>query len=74
MGVNLIISILERTPSIIKKHDKDRNITKEVINLLFYGMVNIDKDIDIDWMRPPEGFKEDYENGEVDNDEIHFGM
>ena len=25
-------------------------------------------------MRPKEGFKDELENGEVDNDEVHFGM
>jgi len=25
-------------------------------------------------MKPPEGFKDDAENGENDNDEVHFGM
>jgi len=25
-------------------------------------------------MKPAEGFKNDAENGECDNDEVHFGM
>lgn len=74
MGVNFIITIIERVPSIIKKHDKDRSLIKDVVSLLFYGMVNIDKEIDDDWKKPEEGFKDDAENGEIDTDEVHFGM
>ena len=74
MGVNFIITIIERVPSIIKKHDKDRSLIKDVVSLLFFGMVNIDKEIDDDWKRPEEGFKDDDENGETDSDEVHFGM
>jgi len=73
IAVNFIITIIERIPSIAKK-EKDRTKLKEIVNMLFHGMINIDNDIDKDWMKPPEGFKDDAENGENDNDEVHFGM
>jgi hypothetical protein len=34
----------------------------------------VDKEIEEEWMCPKEGFKDELENGEVENDEIHFGM
>ena len=78
MAINLIVTIIERVPSLVKK---DKEKLRGVILLLFHEMVilkkwkvGIDKEIDEEWMQPKEGFKDELENGEVDNDEVHFGM
>lgn len=42
--------------------------------MIFYGMVQIDKDIDPEWENPKDGFSDERENGEVDTDEISFGI
>jgi len=42
--------------------------------MIFFNMVQIDDEVDIDWQNPKEGFSEEHENGEVDTDEISFGI
>lgn len=42
--------------------------------MIFYGMVNIDNEVDDDWKVPKEGFSDEKESGEVDTDEISFGI
>lgn len=42
--------------------------------MIFYGMIQIDEDIDPEWANPKEGFSDEKENGEVDTDEISFGI
>jgi len=56
------------------KKEKERTKLKDTVNMLFHGMINIESEIEEDWMKPAEGFKNDAENGECDNDEVHFGM
>lgn len=31
-------------------------------------------EIDAEWANPKEGFSDEHENGEVDTDEINFGI
>jgi len=71
MAISILISIVERIPALVKK---DNEKLKGIILMLFHEMVSIDTEIDEDWIKPPEGFKDDHENGEVENDEVHFGM
>jgi len=42
--------------------------------MVFYGMIQIDKEIDEEWLKPKEGFSDEKENGEVDTDEVSFGI
>lgn len=37
-------------------------------------MVNIDDEVDEEWQNPKEGFSDEKESGEVDTDEISFGI
>ena len=71
MAISILISIVERIPALVKK---DNEKLKGIILMLFHEMVSIESEIDEDWIKPPEGFKDDHENGEVENDEVHFGM
>ena len=71
IAINILISIVERIPALVKK---DKEKLKGMILMLFHEMVSIDSEIDEEWIKPLEGFKEDHENGEVENDEVHFGM
>ena len=42
--------------------------------MIFFNMVQIDTEIDSDWANPKEGYTDENENGEVDSDEISFGI
>lgn len=66
-----LILILERLPSVGKQNT---TALKSVIEMIFYGMIQIDEDIDPEWANPKEGFSDEKENGEVDTDEISFGI
>ena len=62
------MTVTERVPSILKK---DKDLLKDLIELIFKLMIDIDSDIDESWMRPKEGYKEnDDEDGE---DNVNFG-
>ena len=45
-----------------------------MIEMIFYGMVQINEDTDPEWSNPKEGFSDAKENGEDDTDEIMFGV
>lgn len=70
-ATEILILILERLPSIGKTNQDSLQATLE---LIFYNMVQIDKEIDPEWTHPKEGFSDAHESGEVDTDEISFGI
>jgi hypothetical protein len=61
--------VIERIPSIAKK---DTEMLKELIELIFKLMIDIDQDIEESWLRPKEGYKENDE-GEDGEDNVNFG-
>ena len=61
-------TIVERQPSIVKK---DENLLKDLLELIFNLMIDIDPDIDQSWMKPKEGFVDGGEEEEEDN--VAFG-
>jgi len=60
--------VIERIPSIVKK---DVDLLKMIIELVFRLMIDIDTDIEEDWLRPKEGFKDNED--EDDEDNVNFG-
>ena len=54
---------------------KDEALLKELLELVFKLMIDIDEDIDADWLRPKEGFQEDEEDGDGEGatDNLNFG-
>lgn len=60
--------MIERIPSIVKK---DVDLLKMIIELVFRLMIDIDTDIEEDWLRPKEGFKDNED--EDDEDNVNFG-
>lgn len=70
-ATEVVLLIVERVPSICKK---DTNLLKKTVEMIFYNMVQIDEEIDREWSHPKEGFSDAHENGEVDTDEISYGI
>lgn len=62
------MTVIERIPSIVKK---DLETLKELLDLIFKLMIDIDSDIDESWLTPKEGFRADEE--EEEDDSVHFG-
>lgn len=70
IGTELIITIVERCPQYIRN---DNEKIKQLLDMLFFHMIDISLDVDDDWKRPPEGFNEDIEEDE-DFETTRFGM
>ena len=70
-ATEIMILILERIPSLGKQNKDTLN---GILEMIFFNMVQIDTEIDQDWANPKEGFSDENENGEVDSDEISFGI
>lgn len=61
-------TIVERQPSIVKK---DEALLKDLLELIFQLMIDIDSEIDQAWLRPKEGFVDGGDDEEEDN--VAFG-
>ena len=57
--------MLERKPTLARK---DEELTKDILNEIFQLMIDIDEEIDEEWMSPKEGFA-----GVADEDNVNFG-
>ena len=64
--MEFVVTIIERKPSLAKRDDA---LIRDVLELIFQLMIDIDEDIDNDWMRPREGFSGE----EEDEDNVAFG-
>ena len=64
--LEFVVTMIERKPSLIKK---DEALAKDVLESIFQLMIDIDTDIDADWMRPKEGFAGEDE----EEDNVNFG-
>lgn len=67
--VEFYVTMIERVPSIVSK---DAALLQNVIEQIFKLMIDVDADIEADWMRPKEGFKEN-DDGEEGEDNVNFG-
>ncbi len=66
--IELCVTILERVPSVVRKNE---DLLRRLLDLTFKLMIDIDADIDQEWMTPREGFKVSEE--EFEDDSVHFG-
>lgn len=66
--IEFYVTCIERIPSIVKK---DTELLKNLIQLIFRLMIDIDADIEETWLKPKEGFKDNQDDGEEDN--VNFG-
>jgi len=66
--VEFFVTLIEHVPVIAKK---DHEFLKNLLDLIFKLMIDIDEDIDDDWKSPPEGYRHDDE--EQEEDAVNFG-
>lgn len=64
------MTVIERIPSIVKKNTA---LLKEIFELVFKLMIDIDPEIDADWLKPKEGFKDDNDGDDEGEDNVNFG-
>jgi len=66
--LEFIVTLIERIPSIVKK---DNNETiKSILELVFKLMIDIDEEIDADWLCPKAGYCVE----EEEEDNVKFGQ
>jgi len=65
--LEFIVSLIERIPSVVKK---DIELLKDILELVFRLMIDIDDDIEAEWLSPKEGFTAD---GDEEEDNVNFG-
>ena len=58
--------MIERKPSLAKK---DSELIKDILELIFQLMIDIDEDIDAEWLHPKEGFAGE----EEEEDNVSYG-
>lgn len=68
MAIELIVSVIERIPSLI---DKNKEIFESFCDSIFLIMIDIEDEIDPEWSCPPEGYNLDDEINSDDN--VNFG-
>jgi hypothetical protein len=66
--IEFYVTVIERIPAIVKK---DQDLLKMIIEIVFRLMIDIDSEIEEDWLKPKEGFKDNEDDGEEDN--VNFG-
>ena len=52
--IEFYVTVIERIPAIVKK---DQDLLKMIIEIIFRLMIDIDTEIDEEWLKPKEGFK-----------------
>jgi len=67
--IEFYVTVIERVPSIVKK---DEELLKQLIELIFKLMIDIDESIEDEWMKPKEGFN-DSGQAEEGEDNVNFG-
>jgi hypothetical protein len=67
--IEFYVTVIERVPSIVKK---DEELLKQMIELIFKLMIDIDEHIEEEWLRPKEGFN-DSGQAEEGEDNVNFG-
>lgn len=54
-SVESLVNVIERYPELAQ----DENTLKSVVELVFKNMLEIDDEVEEEWMSPPEGFNDD---------------
>ena len=70
MATEILVDYAEKYPALYRKN---KDILTNFIQMVFHHMVDIDKNIQQDWMCPQEGYNEDMED-EEDFETTRFGM
>ena len=52
LAIEIIVTILERLPKLIRDNDQ---FIREVLEMIFTYMVEIDANVDAEWEKPKEG-------------------
>ena len=69
--VEFYVTVVERVPSIVKK---DQELLRQIIETIFKLMVDIEPEIDQEWLKPKEGFNDAGQgNDEEGEDNVNFG-
>ena len=50
-----LVNVLERYPELAENQE----ILKSVVELIFKNMLEIEDEVEEDWMKPPDGFNDD---------------
>lgn len=66
--MEFLVTVVERIPAIVKK---DVDTLKNLLDLIFKLMIDIESDIDDSWCKPKEGFR--HEEDEENDDGVEFG-
>ena len=69
-AIEIVVTISERYPEILKKNSK---VLVQVLELILLHMIEIDSEVLPEWANPPDGFNEDNEE-EDDQKIIKFSM
>ena len=69
IATETLMAMAERLPSLYRENSQ---YVKELLQILFYHMVDIEEKIDPFWERPEEGFNSDLEN-DSDYEQVLFG-
>jgi importin-5 len=67
----VLVVFIERLTTFSKK---EPGFVKDVMELIFAYMVTQDQDIDDAWIKPPEGFVEQNDDGEIDEGPVKYCM
>lgn len=71
LPIEFFVTVIERIPTIAKKNEE---LLKNLIEVIFKLMIDIDSDIPESWMRPKEGFKDKENTDDMDcEDNVDFG-
>lgn len=65
--MEFVVTMIERKPSLAKK---DEALIKDVLEQIFQLMIDIDDEVEQDWMSPKEGFAGE----EEEEDNVKFGQ
>ena len=71
LPIEFFVTVIERIPSIAKKNEQ---LLRDLIEIIFKLMIDIDDDIPESWMKPKEGFKDKENSEDLDcEDNVDFG-
>jgi len=65
--LEFVVTLVERKPSLVQKNEA---LLKDILEQIFKLMIDIDSDIEQEWMKPKEGFTQD---GDEEEDHVAFG-
>jgi importin-5 len=70
MATEMLVDYAQKYPALFRKK---KDILQNVIEMIFYHMVEISSEVDSEWASPKEGYNEDMEDDE-DFETTRFGM